>query len=918
MRTQQDDHSGWMAKPPTLDWDPVKERFGSLWQEGSRTWAEQQQSIASVADIAWRHADKLRHGLRAQHEHASVQFQTDSDALRNQWAAGPLQWAKDWVEYWTDVAQRQALTLDAFRRRGNDFVAHEKAGMPPVLDFDHEVVLDGHELERPVNYMLLRIVPPSGVTVDVDKRPFMIVDPRAGHGSGIGGFKTESQVGEAFEDGHPVYFVAFRPVPEPGQTLADVRDAEIEFLKAIIARHPQAPKPAVIGNCQGGWATMVLAASAPDLVGPVVLNGAPMSYWAGKNGHNPMRYSGGLLGGALPALVASDLGSGVFDGSWLVLNFENLNPSNSLFRKYYNLYSNVDTEAARFLEFERWWGGFFLMNEPEIRWIVENLFIGNRLARGEAELGGEHIDLRKIHSPIIVFASHGDNITPPQQALNWIADLYSDVDEIKACGQRIVYMLHDSIGHLGIFVSAGIASREHDAITDTMRAVEALAPGLYEMRLDEGDDRLHIRFEPRTIDDILTIDDGRNDEELFASVARLSALGTEVYDLSLRPLLRASITPEMAKAYRDLQPIRMRRVAFSDLNPGMAMVSSIAEHTKAERRPVSAGNPLLAMERLAARWIESQLDLWRDARDGLSETLFHTIYGSPLLRAIGQSTLHEGKGRRIKDLRSIPEVKQALDTITEGGAAEGTARMLCLLGRARGYVRRSKLERQVQAYEASGALSGVDADGLSRIVRQQSIIVDFEPELALNTLPLLLDTEDERRDSLALLMDIAGPRETMHPAALVMYQKFEALLGQAPTPTLRETPRPQVLAQGSAAPVSGVDEVVVDTAPRKPMFDPHDNGDHDDLEAVNGIGNRMAAKLHEIGIHRFSQLANLNEAEIAWLDLKLLARGRLQRERWCEQARELMKHDSRQQSRSSANGSSGEHLTEDEMEGADE
>lgn len=43
----------------------------------------------------------------------------------------------------------------------------------------------------------------------------MIIDPRAGHGAGIGGFKPDSQVGDAFADGHAVYFVAFRPMPEP-------------------------------------------------------------------------------------------------------------------------------------------------------------------------------------------------------------------------------------------------------------------------------------------------------------------------------------------------------------------------------------------------------------------------------------------------------------------------------------------------------------------------------------------------------------------------------------------------------------------------------------------------------------------------------------------------------------------------------
>ena len=75
---------------------------------------------------------------------------------------------------------------------------------------------------------------------------------------------------------------------------------------------------------------------------------------------------------------------------------------------------------------ERWWGGYHLMNEAEIHWIVEQIFVGNLLSRGEAKIEhGDRLDIKAIRSPIIVFPrSKGDNITPPQQALNWIADTF--------------------------------------------------------------------------------------------------------------------------------------------------------------------------------------------------------------------------------------------------------------------------------------------------------------------------------------------------------------------------------------------------------------------------------------------------------------------------------------------------------------
>ena len=174
--------------------------------------------------------------------------------------------------------------------------------------------------------------------------------------------------------------------------------AEAAFLERVIELHPDADgKPVVIGNCQGGWAMMMVAATRPELFGPIIVAGAPLSYWAGVRGQNPMRYSGGLYGGSWLTALAGDLGHGIFDGAALVENFENMNPANTLWTKQYNLYAKVDTEAPRYLGFEKWWGGHVLLNAEEMQWIVDNLFVGNKLATAEIVTGdGVRIDLRNI------------------------------------------------------------------------------------------------------------------------------------------------------------------------------------------------------------------------------------------------------------------------------------------------------------------------------------------------------------------------------------------------------------------------------------------------------------------------------------------------------------------------------------------
>src|SRR3974390_770699 len=84
------------------------------------------------------------------------------------------------VEYMVDAAQRSILYWDVMRQRGNQYRAHLAETVPHVLDFAFELVVDGRDLKRPVNYGLVRIIPPKDVVVDPTRRPFVVVDPRAG------------------------------------------------------------------------------------------------------------------------------------------------------------------------------------------------------------------------------------------------------------------------------------------------------------------------------------------------------------------------------------------------------------------------------------------------------------------------------------------------------------------------------------------------------------------------------------------------------------------------------------------------------------------------------------------------------------------------------------------------------------------
>src|SRR6478672_6296931 len=550
------------------------------------------------------------------------------------------------VEYMVDAGQRSVLFLDVMRQRGDQYRDHVAQTAPHVLQYAAELIVDGRQLPEPVNYALVRIIPPRDVEIDLDRRPFVVVDPRAGHGPGIGGFKADSEIGVAMKAGHPCYFIGFLPEPMPGQTIERIARAEAQFIEKVISRHPDADgKPCVIGNCQAGWAVMILASLKPELFGPVIIAGAPLAYWAGVHGKYPMRYSGGLLGGSWLTALAGDIGGGKFDGAWLVQNFESQNPSNTLWSKQYNVFSKVDTEADRYLEFERWWGGHVNLNAEEIQFIVDELFVGNNLAAGRIKMSdGQPVDLRNIRSPILVFCSKGDNITPPQQALGWILDLYADVDEIRAYGQTIVYTVHESIGHLGIFVSGGVAKKEHAEFSSNIDLIDVLPPGLYEATFeargpDTASDDLAVgqwvmRCEARSLDDIRAMGgNSPEDERRFETAKRVSEMNLEAYRKYVQPWVKSIVTPQMAELMRNWHPLRLQYEMLSSQNPFMTAVQKAANKAREDRKPAAKDNSFLTFQERISKQIVSSLDQWRDSQEALSEAMFLAVYGSPALQA---------------------------------------------------------------------------------------------------------------------------------------------------------------------------------------------------------------------------------------------------------------------------------------------
>ena len=422
------------------------------------------------------------------------------------------------------------------------------------------------------------------------------------------------------------------------------------------------------------------------------------------------------------------------------------------------IYTNIDTGGPRFLGFEKWWGDFIQLNGDELQFLVDNLFIGDKLTRNQLRShDGTVFDTRNITSPIIVFTSSGDNISPPPQTLGWIVDLYRDVADIRATGRTIVYCLADKIGHLAIFVSSKVGAKEDEEFVELIDVVDCLPPGLFEMLISPRPAEAQAgagmtgdwiaRFEPRSLDDIRAV--GRNsaaDDRAFAAAARLSDLNLSVYRTVLQPLVRALASQPAADMARTLNPLRLSYTIFADGNPWMKGVQTLAAGVAAARKPVAADNPFLVLQGQVSDRITSALNAYQAARDKLAEQMFFGFYGSPFV----QSLLGINEGSDVRPLPGAsPEKLAAQKAMTDayaaklrsGGFDEALTRaVLYVIAADRSLDQRCALALNV----ARQQLMRLSLGEFKTMVRDQFFVLQLEHERAVEALAVLVPEADAR------------------------------------------------------------------------------------------------------------------------------------------------------------------------------
>jgi hypothetical protein len=385
-----------------------------------------------------------------------------------------------------------------------------------------------------------------------------------------------------------------------------------------------------------------------------------------------------------------------------------------------------------------------------------------------------------------MFASLGDNITPPQQAFNWVADVYGSTEEIKARGQVIVGLMQEEVGHLGIFVSGKVAQKEYTQIVSVMKSIELLAPGLYGMEIRERkvDGRVdyEVEFHEYRLEEVVARLNRhqRLDEKPFEAVAAVSEFNQRAYELFVQPFVQAASDEFTATMIRRFHPLRVQRWAFSDFNPWLAWLPGAAQLVKENRQALPADNALRRAEASLADLASATLDYQRALRDAFTEALFFHVYGN--LFSLYIADREPAPGAQPTDPRELPIVKEALASVDKGGYPEAFARVGFLVTR-RGDVPLSRLEAgQQMAKDYKEFLPAVTLEQMRRIAGEQEIIATYEPDQAIATLPTLLPQRKDRERLLTLLERLANDprvrRDGLTPEQRTMLERVRAVLGR--------------------------------------------------------------------------------------------------------------------------------------------
>lgn len=321
----------------------------------------------------------------------------------------------------------------ALYSRNLKFVAEElklHGGLAPVLATPNQVRL-------PLRTMTLRDYGAPGAGI-----PTLVNAPFAGHTAMIADYqKGQSLVGTLLANGLPHVALTDWKSATP-----DMKDLEIDNYLAdlVVAIDDLGGRVNLVGLCQGGWTSAMVAARFPDKVNSLVLAGAPIDTFAGDGPLKHMVQE--APEGFYEKLV--EAGGGLMKGKLMLRGWKNMNPKQHYFQEHVDLYEHLDDPAylAKEEVFESWYENPIDLPGRWYLQAIHQIFKENRLAKGSFVALGRQLNLHDIRCPTYLLAGASDDITTPEQVL----------DAAKYIGTPKDALVAETVpgGHVGLFMGA--------------------------------------------------------------------------------------------------------------------------------------------------------------------------------------------------------------------------------------------------------------------------------------------------------------------------------------------------------------------------------------------------------------------------------------------------------------------------------
>jgi polyhydroxyalkanoate depolymerase len=305
-----------------------------------------------------------------------------------------------------------------------------------IHDEPRPVLATPNQLRLDLRTMALREYgQPGGV-------PTLIDAPHAGHTAMIADYHDgQSLVQTLLANG-----VGHVALTDWKSAADDMKDLEIDnyLAEVVVAIDDLGGRVNLVGLCQGGWMSAMIAARFPEKVNSLVLAGAPIDTDAGDGAIKRMAHQIPIA--FYQELVA--LGDGLMKGKFMLQGWKNMSPEQHYIQDHIDLYEHIDDPVylAKEETFNSWYENPIDLPGRWYLQVISQLFKENRLAKGEFVGLGRKLNLRNITCPAYLLAGAADDITTPEQVLD--AAKYLGTPE-----SRIVQTTVPG-GHIGLFMGA--------------------------------------------------------------------------------------------------------------------------------------------------------------------------------------------------------------------------------------------------------------------------------------------------------------------------------------------------------------------------------------------------------------------------------------------------------------------------------